>query len=93
MSKFFFINFFSIFPLLTVTWDLTKFLTSSSDTLPALCVPGISDTLAPSSLANFLTFGLANLFTFTGVLSKSGIFFFFIISLLITIVFLLSGFF
>ena len=38
-----------------------KFFTSSSETLPALCDPGISSTLAPSSLANFLTFGLADL--------------------------------
>ena len=53
-------DFFSIFPSLTVTCDLTKFFTSSSETLPALCDPGISCTLAPSSLANFLTFGLAD---------------------------------
>ena len=53
------VSFFWTVPWLTVTWERIKFFTSSSETLPDLCVPGTIDTSAPSSRANFLTLGLA----------------------------------
>ena len=67
-STYFVTSFFCTSPWETVTWDLTKFFTSSAETLPARCVPEILEISAPSSLANFLIFGLAELFPEGGTL-------------------------
>ena len=66
-------SFFWISPWLTVTCDLINSFTSSSETLPDLWVPGILETSAPSSRANFLTLGLAELFPLW-VTGEAGIF-------------------
>ena len=50
-----------------ITEEDIKNFTSSSVIRPFLSVPLIWETFAPSSLTNFLTFGLANIFLSSGI--------------------------